>query len=498
MKIISYRGPDSAGGVSSSLAQAWREYANISDSWCHINQNGLHVLSHSHREQVASGLPEGLIEAHYRYCNEFLWPVMHDMEEHATYVPEHRRQYEQLNAIVSHVVSKPLASAAPQVVLADQSSYFIHDYHFATLPRLLKQRDPVRSASFWHIPWPKTIKNPIYIAPIADIARDMLSADFIGFHIKEYADNFMRFVENNLPEFVCDWEKKLIGHAQYANSSLTNKIDGLDDVSENNKAFLGKRVKRITEITVAPLGIDCKHWLALANQNSELAWQSPLVRPYVFSVDRVDYTKAVDHRLQAIDCFFKQFPHWREKMSFVQVCGRTRPGLAAYDKYWDRCQELTARIDAIACDTEWQPLIWLQHTLSDKQLAKMYRQAAVMLVNPIRDGLNLTAKEYVACQGNQPGVLTLSPGAGSWQELGHYCLPINPAHPEQMAEAINKALNLTNGEKTLRMSLLTDKVQANSLARWWYSMRNKLERKPEQYVGKRIRSSEPLLASQSK
>jgi len=463
MKIVSYRGPGSAGGLSAAVGQAWREYVNTVDSWCHIQKDGLQILSHSQQQQPAVPLPQGLIGGHYQYCNEFLWPLMHDLEEHATYVPEHNRHYEQLNSIIGRTVS---ASSA-------DSNYFIHDYHFALLPRLLPQSKQARSAIFWHIPWPEAVTNWSYIMPLADIARGMLGANVIGFHTQEYATRFMRFVEYNLPRFVCDWERMLIKSSQYGSG-------------QESKDF---RAQQITEIVVAPLGIDFTYWSSLANQNDNSAPVPLFDRPYILSVDRVDYTKGVHKRLQAIDCFFERFPQWQQKVIFVQACGRTRPGIAAFDNYWHQCQQLGTRIEEKWSRPEWSPLVWLQSALSTKQLAPIYRQAEVMLVNPIKDGLNLTAKEYIACQGNKPGVLALSPGAGVWQELGHYCLPVHPEEPEQMAQAINKALSLGDSEKMLRMSLLSDKVQANNLADWWYSMTNKLAVKTEKEVAPLIKGA---------
>ena len=449
MKIISYRGPSSAGGLSTAVGQAWREYSNAADLWCHMEKNGMQVLSHTAEQQFETNLPQELIDGHYQYCNEFLWPIMHDLEEHATYIPEHKRQYEQLNGMISQAASKPLLD----------SSYFIHDYHFAVLPNLLKQNNQARSALFWHIPWPETIINWSYIMPLADVARGMLGANIIGFHTKEYARRFMKFVEYNLPQFICDWDKMLV-----KKSSRSRNKSG-DTATEE-----------ATEIVVAPVGIDYTYWSSLANQMDESSLSPCGGLPYVFSVDRVDYTKAVHKRLQAIDYFFERFPQWLEKVTFVQACGRTRPGISAFDNYWDQCQQLKTKIEDKWSNSHWSPLAWLEPSLSAKQLAQIYRNAAVMLVNPVKDGLNLTAKEYIACQGSEPGVLALSPGAGAWHELGHYCLPVHPQQHEQMAQSIHKALSLGSSEKKLRMNLLSDKVQANNLSDWWYSMTSKLER----------------------
>src|ERR1700722_19734961 len=149
MKIISYRGPSCAGGLSTAVGQAWREYSDDSDLWCHLQKNELQVLSHDQENRPIINLSEEIVDGHYRYCNEFLWPLMHDLEEYAVYNAEHNRQYEQLNATIVDSLERSSLS----------SSYFIHDYHFGLSPRLLRQRSESRSTIFWHIPWPETIIN---------------------------------------------------------------------------------------------------------------------------------------------------------------------------------------------------------------------------------------------------------------------------------------------------------------------------------------------------
>jgi trehalose 6-phosphate synthase len=451
MKIISYRGPSSAGGLSSAVGRAWRKHSHHDDLWCHIENNGLQVLSHKTQRQSIARIPQEIIDGHYRYCNEFLWPVMHDLEEHASFNLEHNRQYEQLNKFISQMACEE----------SIQSGYFIHDYHFALLPRFLRQNNQSRSAIFWHIPWPE---KSSYTALLADIAKGMLSANVIGFHTQEYAERFMRFIEYNLPQFISDPEKMLVKSSRFGNWP------------RNKDSWKEK----ITEIVVAPVGIDFRYWSSLAHQSDESLSMPFNDKPFILSVDRIDYTKGVDKRLQAIDCFFERFPHWRGEVRFVQACDRTRPGLAAFDNYWQDCQRLRQRLDQRWSNSNWSPVVWLPSALSASQLAQIYRDAEVMLVNPVKDGLNLTAKEYVACQVAKPGVLALSPGAGVWHELGHYCLPVQSEEPEKIAQCINKSLVLGSNEKLLRMSLLSDKVQANTLASWWYRMVNKLAAETEE------------------
>ncbi len=377
MNIITYRGPGMAGGLSNSVGQAWHTCADANDRWWNIGKNSLQCMlaGSDDAKDIASISPE-LIDGHYRYCNEFLWPVLHNMPEHSDFRLYANRQYEQFN----WVVAKGLIDEFKQNK-SSQLNCFIHDYHFTLLPYFLKKELNARSVYFWHIPWPKHIEDHSIISQLKNIASGLLYCEAIGFHTNEYAINFMQFVENNLPQYNCDWNAMSITHRQDPATT--------------------------TSIMVAPLGIDYESWNILAGQNNDSDSQFKQM-PYIFSVDRTDYTKGITNRLEAIDYFFERFPRWQQKIAFVQSCGRTRSGLSAFDQYWNSCHELQTRLMKNWSTNDWQPLIWLDENLTTDKLAKLYNGASVMLVNPVRDGLNLTAKEYIACQNSNPGVLLLS------------------------------------------------------------------------------------------
>ncbi len=451
MNIITYRGPGMAGGLSNSVAQGWHTYADAADRWWNIDKQNLQCLPAGSDDAInLEVISQELLDGHYRYCNEFLWPVLHNLPERSVFRFQANRQYEQFNLLVAETIVKTFKHN--QTV---QPTCFIHDYHFALLPYFLKQQVNARSVFFWHIPWPKKIDQHGIISQLKNIVSGLLYCEAIGFHTNEYAINFIQFVEDNLPEYKCDWNAM----------SITDRNDP----------------ERVTAVMVAPLGIDYEAWQSLAQQNTNSDYQFGQM-PYVFSVDRTDYTKGVTKRLEAIDYFFERFPRWQQKVTFVQSCGRTRSGLAQFDQYWQDCHQLQDRVMNNWGTNDWQPLVWVYESLSADRLAGLYNGASVMLVNPIRDGLNLTAKEYVACQTADPGVLVLSAGAGVWDELGNYSIDVDPHDPNAMAATINRALSLSPGEKALRMNLLKAAVQKNSLVAWWFSFKNRLERRSHHKV----------------
>lgn len=448
MNLISYRGPGMAGGLSSGLAQAWDEHAVAGEDWWHLRDTQVAVSNNTISNPVKlAELPSELVQSHYRYCNEFLWPIMHDLPEYAVYHLNDRIAYRQFINNFARCLSQ--YEAHPE-------NCFIQDYQLALLPHFLGRQNGRKTGVFWHIPWPKRVPNQ-YLPDILEIAIGLLQADFLGFHTQEYADNFLHLVTKYLG-YRCNYDQLVVYRSADAGAPVLNQCN----YRQSSAAI------KSTKLLVAPLGIDSGQWATMAEIQQRMLWgmhSSDI--PLVLSVDRTDYTKGIIQRLQAIDEFFECFPQRRGRVTFFQICGRTRSGISAFDSYWSQCQQLAQKIRQRWSTDNWQPLIWEEHPVSTAELSALYRNAAVMLVTPIRDGLNLTAKEFVACQGDRPGVLVLSPGAGVFEELGPFSLSVQPHQPWQIAETIHEALDLTARQKAMRMNVMKLLVQRNSLASWW-------------------------------
>src|SRR5262249_16658859 len=148
------------------------------------------------------------------------------------------------------------------------------------------------------------------------------------------------------------------------------------------------------------------------------------------SVDRGDYTQGVTSRLDAINRFFERYPKWKQRLVFLQVCQRADPSAVGQDDYLNHCKEISASINGLWSKDDWRPIAWSDTMVPNSDLALLYRKAAVLLANPIRDGLCLEAKEYIACQSQNPGVLTLSPGAACWHQLGDCAILTDPEEPD--------------------------------------------------------------------
>jgi len=361
-----------------------------------------------------------LCEAHYRFCNEFIWPIMHDLSQYAVFKEDDHFLYSRFNAIFASQIERQQSDIP----------YFVQDYQLALLPKLLKRKGR-DSAIFWHIPWPKSVPSE-FARPIVDIAQALLSARAIGFHTQEYVDNFNNFVDQHLPFMA-----------------------------------LSRQVKNRAKVIAAPLGLDLDYWSDHKDGIFSAVAKQLQSTPFVLSVERADYTKGVIDRLEAIDLLFERNPQMQGNITFAQICGRTRPGIKAYDDYWKDCQRSIEALNQKYGNQSWKPVVSISHSLNSAELTYLYRRAAVMLVSPVRDGLNLTAKEFIACQTrDQPGMLALSTGAGVAEEFSRYAITFPPGDAEAMADATLRCLNMPSIQRYKRTLHLKRSLAANPLQLW--------------------------------
>jgi trehalose-6-phosphate synthase len=435
MNILSYRGPSTAGGVSSALARIIETCADGDPRWWYINESSLEMRTStlSRPEQMAK-IPQEVIDGHYSYCNNFVWPILHDLPEQATLNLRDRRLYQQFNTRFARTFMRS------RQIFSDQC--FVNDYQLALATGLIAKSRAINIILFWHVPWPRSVAEE-HAPYLAEIARGLLGARRIGFHTNEYATNFLRFVEANLSDYRVD----------FGSGSIINSRDA----------------SLVTELVALPLGLDFHFWLQTAAESSPLHKDLDVSKnidcKFVLSVDRADYTKGVLERMEAIDHYFALNPHRIGKISFVQVCQPTRIGLPAFDKYWQQCRARGHELNARWQEGSWQPVAWIDKPVPPKVLAWLYRKAEAMLINPIRDGLNLTAKEFAVCSSS--GALILSRGAGVWHELGANVVPLHTLSPGEMAAQIETSLTMPHQERVERLQAMKKTISANNLRAWW-------------------------------
>lgn len=441
MNILSYRGPSTPGGVSATLSRVIEQTYDAQQWWfLHGSRLRKKTGKINSTEEVCQ-IPFNTIEGHYRYCNDFLWPVLHELPQYATFSEADKLMYQQMNKTFAWNVLN-----APQNTESQKA--FVNDYQLALTPQLLSEYSGSSVDVFWHIPWPRRFEDA-HIEPLIEVATGLLAAEKIGFHIEEYAFNFLSFADHYLPGFKVDFQRGQISRA----NGIT------------------------TQVVAHPLGIDCDFWLEKLREESVCRRDLNILqlskKPFVLSVDRTDYTKGVFHRLQAIEHFFSANSDQIGKITFLQICQKTRSGLSAFDEYWQQCKFLCDSINTRWASKNWQPIIWIDTPVSPNVLAWLYKRASVMLVTAVYDGLNLTAKEFVLCSKN--GVLVLSARTGAWHELNEHVLTLPNLKPETISRQVKYALTMSPKSRKERMDNLKQNVLSNSLTSWWHKFGGSLK-----------------------
>ncbi len=444
MELLSYRGPGDSGSISSALARVVQRYCSPVDRWWYLSNMGLAYKTRNQRAKYFCRISSSIVDGHYRFCNNFIWPLMHDFPKYATYNELDRKQFEHLNMAFAHNVIRAVSPEGSQ-------EFFAQDYQLALTPQILSANRGTRTSLFWHIPWTKNLPAE-HTAVISELAAGMLGADKLGFQTEEHAINFLRFVEKNLKQYDVDYDKLRV---------TVKSSSGLKTVPLKQHTSC--------QIIARAVGLDVEFWEQSNLQSNYLSagieLSNSTATPYFLSVDRSDYTKGILERIKAIDLYFENNPDARGQISFIQVCQPSRIGLDAFDQYWNRCLFEVKQINARWGNNDWHPIVWIQRPLIALEFCFLYKNAIGMIVSPIKDGLNLIPKQYISC--NIDGALILSPGAGIWQQLKEHVITVEPGNAEGFAEQIKLALNLSRSDKAKRMEAMKSIIKANELSAWW-------------------------------
>ena len=429
-------GESSTGGLAAALSAALRRYDGIWFGWSgETTETFTGELKMEDRAGVTVALvdlEEQDVDEYYNgYANKTLWPLFHHRVDLTAYERSYGEGYERTNARFAEVLA-PL--------IQDDDIIWIHDYHMIPLARDLRRLGVKNRIGFFlHTPWP--VRQLLVTLPFhRRLVESLFDYDLLGFHTREWLDLFRDYVASEAGG-------RLIGN------------DGME-------AF-GKTVQG----GVFPIGIDVDGFVAardstLGQRTYDRMAASSAFRSMIVGVDRLDYSKGLDQRLLGFQQFLEDNPSMRGEVFLLQVTPISRDEVDTY-------QDLRARLDALAghvngayADMDWAPVRYLNRTYRRDQLAGIYRAAKVGLVTPLRDGMNLVAKEYVAAQNPEdPGVLILSRFAGAAEELRD-ALIVNPFAREEVAQAIHRALTMSRDERIERWESLMKAVRASDVAIW--------------------------------
>jgi trehalose 6-phosphate synthase len=372
---------------------------------------------------------------YYGFANEGLWPLCHMAHTRPTFRASDWEYYNQVNARFADAVAKEMAGEKHPVVL-------IQDYHFALLPRMLKDRMPhARVAIFWHIPWP----NPeaFSICPWQQELLDgLLGADLIGFHVQAHCNNFLSTVDRVLEARV-DWEHFSVKRKNHWSSVLPFPIsvelsEEADSPTENDAA-------EERSALIAELGIEAT-LLGVG-------------------VDRLDYTKGIIERFQAVESFLESYPRYQGTFTFIQIGAPSRSHIQRYADFQREVEDEANRINERFRRGKWRPIVLLTRQHSHEEVRRYYRAAHVCMVTSLHDGMNLVAKEYVAARQDERGVLILSRFTGAARDLRDAII-VNPYDIRSTGEAIAQALKMDVGEMVDRMRGMRRSVKEHNIY-WW-------------------------------
>ncbi|XP_050562115.1 uncharacterized protein LOC118264944 isoform X2 [Spodoptera frugiperda] len=381
-----------------------------------------------------------LFDSYYNgCCNGTFWPLFHSMPDRATFIADHWKAYIKCNEEFAektvhalHLLKqqKGKNGSSPPIV-------WVHDYHLMLAANWIRQRaeeDDIKCklAFFLHIPFPPW--DIFRLFPWSDeVLQGILGCDMVGFHITDYCLNFIDCCQRNLG---CRVDRK------------------------NLLVELGGRTICVRPL---PIGVPFDRFVQLAQNAKPVLSTNQQV---ILGVDRLDYTKGLVHRLKAFERLLEKYPEHIEKVMLLQISVPSRTDVKEYQDLKEEMDQLVGRINGRFTTPNWSPIRYIYGCVGQDELAAFYRDAAVALVTPLRDGMNLVAKEFVACQINKPpGVLIVSPFAGAG-EMMHEALICNPYELDDAAEVIHRALIMPEDERTVRMNHLRRREQLNDVDSW--------------------------------
>lgn len=365
------------------------------------------------------------------FCNNTLWPLFHHFLSKYTYDEDLWLNYKNVNEIFFKELAK---------VIQPGDVIWIHDYHLLLLPKLIQDHFPdVKVGFFLHIPFPSLEIFQLFPKKCRqELLAGLLGADLVGFHIQEYVYNFLY----NVREF--------LGFSHGADKITTPK----------------KKIK----VRAYPMGIDFSYQHSAQLDESSLIEKQRILQrtkdlKIILSIDRLDYTKGIPNRLYAFDKFLETHPQWRGKVQFLLFVAPCREKVIHYQMLKKQIDELVGSINGKYADVDWTPIIYQYKAYSIDYLRMLYKISDVALVTPLRDGMNLIAKEYVASKNDKNGVLILSETAGAAKELLE-SITINANCIDEMSEALNEALEMDSLEKRERMSRMQTRLKQYDVVRW--------------------------------
>jgi trehalose 6-phosphate synthase/phosphatase len=380
------------------------------------------------------------------FANDLIWPLFHYFPTYASFREEDFEAYQQANTRFLEEIT---------AIIQPGDLVWIQDFQLMLLPDMLRQAVPDACIGyFFHIPFPNY--EIIKLLPRTwrqALISGVLGADVVGFHTNDYVQHFLNSV---------------------------TEVLGLPNI--NQRIVLPERSVVVKDF---PISIDYNKF----NQESQTPEvieikqrYQKLVAPHklIFSVDRLDYTKGITYRLQGYERFLDQNPDWHDRVTFVMNVVPSRDQIGQYQELKREIDETVGRINGLYGGIGWRPIVYSYKSLEFNKLLASYTSCDVALITPIRDGMNLVCKEFVASRFDNQGVLILSELTGAAQELPE-ALIINPTDTQEVASAILQALNMDPDEQARRMQIMRKHIQNHNVFRWSHDFMNTFEQATDKH-----------------
>lgn len=380
------------------------------------------------------------------FANAVLWPLFHGLEERCDFNPAYYGAYESANA--------RYAQAIDEVAGADDFIW-VHDFHLIRVAAELRSRGRENTIAFFlHIPFPP-LESFLKMPWRGQILGALLAFDLVGFQTERDRMNFLDCVERLVPDARV--------HADAGSPEAMRGDLAVTEISTPDR--------RPTRVGTFPIGIDHQSVIEIA-RSDEVERRSLKLRvqlgdpAVILGVDRLDYTKGIPERLLAFEHLLETNPELVEAVLFVQVVQPSRTSVQEYKELKQEIDALVGRINGRFGTPGWAPIHYLYRGVPWPDLFALYRLARVAMITPLKDGMNLVAKEYCACQLDEPGTLVLSEFAGAAAQLHEHAIITNPYDVEGTAAGIRRALSLPVEERAARMKPLAESVAREDVL-WW-------------------------------
>ncbi len=455
----------SAGGLASALGPLHDQDASL---WVGWNDHSAIPLLPNHKRHDAKTIHEAndLLRSHRcipielttreakgyydGFSNSTIWPLFHDFPHFAHFEEDTWKTYVAVNRHFCDAIAD---------IYQPGDIIWIQDYHLMLLPDMLRCLFPSATIGFFlHIPFPD-YEEFRKLPWRSEILSGLLGADLIGFHTYDYVRHFLTSCH------------RVLGREDHFGSFLIND--------------------RTSQADVFPLGIDYQRFARQVRSTSAKKMirtfrreHSSLKGKVMLSVERLDYSKGIPDRLLAFEAFLKAYPEWIEKVTLVLITVPSRENVTSYHALKRSIDELVGRINGELSTVDWQPIDYYYRSIPFESLCTIYRASDVMLVTPLRDGMNLVSKEYLAAHDGTSGVLILSEMAGSVHELSD-ALIVNPFDQHAIVEAIHKALTMPKDEQIRRNETMQKRLKRYTSDKWAHQFLHALSqvKESQQHLG---------------